>query len=184
MGRGARALIVLAALVVCAGTAGHAFGDEFDIGWTGAYGPGNMIVSATEQADDVTWIVTSVISGEQNGAFITGLSGYGGPSDDIFPTSPELLNFAGVGFTAGAFDYNIFENLDDSGAPYAECSSQFDGACLSGTELENAPLLSSLSITPVTSTPEPSSILLLSLGLLGVLGAGMFRKRSVAGMLA
>jgi len=176
MGRSIRAAVVFAVLVVCAGTASHAFGDEFDVSWTGAYGPGNAVVVATEQADGVTWDVTS-ITGEQDGAPITGLSNYGGADDLIFPTSFELVDDDGLAFTTASYSYDIFENplelfLD------AECSSQFDGACLAPDEYGPAPLLTSFSIAPVTSAPEPGSVMLLTLGLLVVMGAGMYRKRS------
>ena len=177
-----RAAIVLAALVVCAGTAGHAFGDEFDVTWTGASGPGNAIVTATEQSDGVTWDVTSIM-GEQNGADITGLSNYGGADNLIFPTSFERVDESGIAFTTASYSYNIFENPLEFFAD-AECSSQFNGACLAIDEYGPAPLLTSFSITPVTSAPEPGSIMLLVLGLFGVIGAGMYRKRSGAGLLA
>lgn len=182
MRRGARAAIVLAALMVCAGTAGHAFGDEFDVTWTGASGPGNAIVTATGESDDVTWIVTS-ITGEQNGAAITGLSNYGGADNLIFPTSFELVDEDGIAFTTASHSYDIFENPLEFFAD-AECSSQFNGACLAIDEFGPAPVLTSFSITPVTSAPEPGSMMLLMLGLFGVVGAGMYRKRSGAGMLA
>jgi PEP-CTERM motif len=182
MGRGLRAAIVLAALILCAGTAGHAFGDQFDVTWTGGYGPGNAIVSATEQPDDVTWIVTS-IAGEQNGAAITGLSNYGGAQNLIFPGSFELVDEDGIAFTTASYSYNIFENPFEFFAD-AECSSQFNGACLSLDEFGPAPVLASFSITPVTAAPEPSSLMLLTLGLFGLVGAGMYRKRSSAGIVA
>lgn len=178
MGRGLRAAIVLAALILCAGTAGHAFGDQFDVAWTGGYGPGNAIVTATEQPDDVTWVLTSIM-GEQNGAAITGLAGYGGADNFIFPTSFELVDEDGLAFTTAAYSYDIFENPLELFAD-AECSSQFNGACLAPDEYGPTPVLTSFSITPVTNTPEPGSLLLLTLGLFGLLGAGMYRKRSSA----
>jgi hypothetical protein len=182
MGKGIRSAIVLAALVVCAGTARHAFGDQFDVTWTGGSGPGNAVVTATEQSDDVTWVVTS-ITGEQNGDAITGLSNYGGADNLIFPTSFELVDEDGLAFTTASYSYNIFENplalFADS-----ECSSQFNGACLAVDEFGPAPVLASFSITPVTSAAEPGSMMLLTLGLFGVVGAGMFRKRSSTRMLA
>jgi hypothetical protein len=182
MVRGMRAAIVLAALVVCAGTASHAFGDQFEVTWTGGSGPGDAVVTATEQPDDVTWIVTSIV-GEQNGEAITGLSGYGGAQNLIFPTSFELVDENGLAFTTASYSYNIFENplalFADS-----ECSSQFNGACLAIDEFGPAPVLTSFSITPVTSAPEPGSMMLLTLGLFGVVGAGMYRKRSSTRMLA
>jgi PEP-CTERM motif len=182
MGRGTRAAIVLAALVVCAGTARHAFGDQFDVTWTGGYGPGNAIVTATEQPDDVTWDVTSIM-GEQNGAAITGLSNYGGADNLIFPTSFELVDEDGFAFTTASYSYDIFENPLELFAD-AECSSQFNGACITIDEFGPAPVLTSFTITPVTSAPEPGSMMLLTLGLFGVVAAGMYRKRSSTGMLA
>jgi hypothetical protein len=182
MRRGVRAAIVMAALMVCAGTAGHAFGDEFDVTWTGGSGPGNATVTATEQSDGITWDVTS-ITGEQNGAAITGLSNYGGADNLIFPTSFELVDEDGLAFTTASYSYNIFENPLELFAD-AECSSQSNGACLTIEEFITAPVLTSFSITPVTSAPEPGSMMLLMLGLFGVIGAGMYRKRSGAAMLA
>jgi PEP-CTERM motif len=182
MKSGLRAAIVLAALMVSAGTAGHAFGDQFNMTWTGGSGPGDAIVTATEQSDDVTWVVTS-ITGEQNGAAITGLSGYGDADNLIFPTSPELVDEDGLAFTTASYSYDIFENPSEAFAD-AECSSQFNGACLTPDEYGPAPVLASFSITPVTSAPEPGSMMLLTLGLFGVAGAGMYRKRSGAGTVA
>jgi hypothetical protein len=182
MGRVMRAAIVLAALVVCAGTASHAFGDQFDVTWTGGSGPGDAIVTATEQSDGITWVVTA-ITGEQDGQAITGLSDYGGADNLIFPTSFELVDEDGLAFTTASFSYDIFENplafFADS-----ECSSQFNGACIAIDEFGPAPVLASFSITPFTNTPEPGSMMLLTLGLSGVIGAGMYRKRSSAGTLA
>jgi hypothetical protein len=182
MGRGIRAAIVLAALVVFAGTARHAFGDTFDVTWTGAYGPGNAIVTATEQSDDVTWDVTS-ITGEQNGAAITGLSGYAGADNLIFPTSFELIDEDGIAFTTATNSYDIFENPLEGFAD-AECSSAVNGPCLTNEEFGDALVLTTFTITPVTSAPEPDSMLLLALGLFGVVGVGMYRRRSSTRMLS
>jgi hypothetical protein len=176
MRRGIRAAIVLAALAVCAGTASHAFGDQFDVTWTGGYGPGSAVVTATEQPDDITWVVTS-ITGDQNGAAITGLSDYGGADNLIFPTSFELVDEDGLAFSTASYSYDIFENPLELFAD-AECSSQVNGACIVPDEYGPAPVLTSFSITPATSTPEPSSMMMLMFGLFAIIGAGMYRKRS------
>ncbi len=60
----ASALLFVTALVPCA------YGDIFDSAWTGGYGPGSAVLTATDLGGG-TFLVTAISSGVQNGLGIT-----------------------------------------------------------------------------------------------------------------
>jgi hypothetical protein len=166
--------IAAAALLLCGSAA---FADQFDLTWTGAYGPGDAILTATSEGGG-DWLVTS-ITGTQNGKTITGLLApgtYGGNDNEIFPFASPEEDSSGLAFTAGKAEFNLF--FDDlSGnkfdGDYAECKST-KTSCTSSSTLNDARKLGSFSITPV---PLPNAAWLMLCGLGALFAVSRNKKR-------
>jgi hypothetical protein len=170
--------VCAAAALLLIGSAGNAFGSSlFTMTWTGPDGSGSAILTATADGTD-EWTVTS-LTGTQNSLAISVLTPdvYGDNDNDIYqpPGYSYLVDEAGLGFTDGVHDYNIFDYQPSLIPPiYSECTSLHESSCTLG-QASSAPYLSSLSITPYTGTvPEPTSV-----GLVGimVLGAAALTRR-------
>jgi hypothetical protein len=158
-------------------SAGNSFGDTFTMDWTGTYGSGSAVLTASSLGSD-EWLVTS-LTGTQDGLAISllGTGVYGGNDNDIFqpPDFAVVVDRAVFGFTDGTHDYNIFD--DNSSTPPQECSSAVNPSCFGG-DADLAVSLSSLSITPGTGTstvPEPTSADLLGLMVMGA--AAVVRRK-------
>jgi hypothetical protein len=142
----------------------------FDLTWSGPYGSGNAVLTATNEGGG-TYNVTA-ISGTQGAFSLTGLTGYGGADNDIFPAavSPSgIVDFAGLGFTDSTdTSFNIFYSTGQDGLlndTYYECNSTIATTC-SGSNVTFGVPLTSISVSQVSATPEPSSTILFSTGLL------------------
>ena len=123
------------------------------------------VTAALQFGDE--YLVTS-LSGTQNGDAMTLLPplGYAG-NDNLFFTSAPFLDSAGVSFSAGGIDYNVYFY----GGTYYDCSTPV--TCFYG---DGVPLTSgSLSLTPI---PEPGTLVLFGTGLLGF--AGILRRKRLA----
>ena len=166
----ARLLVVSSAVLLLAGTAGLASAETFELTWTGGYGPGDAILTATYDSGD-TYTVTAIVSGEQNGETISALlppypasGNYGGNGNQIYypgyGSADQQVDVMGLAFSAGAYDYNLWYYPPG----YWECSSSVTLGCGEGNSLA----VTSLEITPV-ATPEPGSMFLLGSGALAVL---------------
>lgn len=171
----ARILIASGAVLLLMGTPRPASADMFELTWTGGYGPGDMILTATYDSGD-TYTVTAIMSGEQNGEMITALlppypasGNYGGNDNQIYVpgygSADQQVDVMGLAFSVGSTDYNLWYYPPG----YWECSSTVTLGCGEGNSLA----VDSLEIVPVT-TPEPGSLLLLGSGLFGMLSC---RKR-------
>jgi len=167
--------------------AAHA--DSYDITWSGPFGSGSATADATNEGGG-EFLITS-LTGTQAGLSLTlEIPGTyannnnfiwpgGGPSSSCYSSevspSSELDN-CGFSFTDGTNSYNIYAPFTSvvPGTTYWECSSAVD-TC-QGLAPDVASELTSFSITPaVTSAPEPPSLILLSTGLLILIGMGLRR---------
>lgn len=178
MGKAARFFTGLVVLLLVSITAKNTYGDTFDISWTGGYGPGTAVLTATNDGGGV--FTVTAMTGTQNGVPTSLLAqmAYAGNNNFIYPSLPQVLDFLGLGFSAGSTDYNLF--FDTTG--YAECSSAVT-PCLMDVSL-NVPVTSvTLTEVPASGVPEPSSLILLSAGLLAAIGAS-WRRRLSAGSVA
>lgn len=202
MGKAARFFTGLVVLLLVSITAKNTYGDTFDISWTGGYGPGTAVLTTTNVPVAGTLTVTAIISGTQNGLAISSLlpqcvfdpttmncsPGYGGNNNFIYPSSFSpgcpiafcAVDSMGVAFSVGSTDYNLFLNT----AGYAECSSAVT-ACITISQVNLSVPVTSVTLTevPASGVPEPSSLILLSVGLLVFVGAA-WRKRTVVGSAA
>jgi len=165
-------------LLIAAGSVGAQ--PAFDMNWTGPYGTGSAVLTVTANTTD-EYGVTS-LTGTQGVDPITLLpvGAYGANDNLIFqpPSYTNLVDFAGFGFTDGSFNYNIFfHTLPNQTNTYTECRSDVATVC-SGSDVNNGLALTSLTITPETSTvPEPATLSLAGLGLAGI---GFLRRRRAA----
>jgi len=167
------------ALVLVTSVAPYALGDTFDLAWTGAYGPGSAVLTATDLGSE-TFLVTAMSAGVQNGLPITLLpvNAYGLNDNEIYqPPNTDLLDLLGFAFSDGTNDYNLFLwTIPGDGNTYTECSSAVTGVngCLDTADFNISLPVTTLSITP---TPEPTSVALLGVA---VLGAVALRRRKSA----
>ena len=121
---------------------------------------GSMIIaSGTLMTDDTAvggqFLVTGV-SGTRNGASLTLDPGYAG-ADDELSAGTRQTSFAGISFTDGTNDFNVFWN----GAGYSECSTLPDAAC---TGLDSDGTVISFTAS-AAAVPEPAPVAMLALGL-------------------
>ena len=176
-----RGSVFAGAALLFMGTPHCAYADVFDLSWTGAYGPGSATLTATALGGGVFNV--TALSGTQNGSSISLIAPgvYGSNDNEIFqPPNTNLLDLAGLGFTDGTFDYNLFLYTKPAQTdPYTECRSD-QTVCESTTDFNTSGLsVDTLSITPQTSpVPEPMSAALLATAALTVLSFS--RRRTAA----
>src|SRR5271170_4894505 len=178
LGTGVNAVCTAAVLLLIA-SAGNAFGDAFTMTWTGPFGSGSAVLTATPDGTD-RWSVTS-LTGNQDGLTISivAASVYGGNDNLIYqPTDfAYLVDRDGFDFTDGTNKYNIFDNNTSVLPPdYLECSSAVESNC-TGVQADDASPLTSLTITPSTGStvPEPTSVSLVGIMVLGA--AAVIRRK-------
>jgi hypothetical protein len=173
-----RGSICACAILLMLGISRSARADIFDLAWTGAYGPGNATLNATQIAGN--FYVVASLSGIQNGSSISLLPphAYGNNDNEIFvPPGIGLFDFAGLGFTDGSLDYNLFfYTLPGNTNSYTECRSDVATTCELG-DVNNGIAVARLNITPaVSSAPEPGSVILLITVAIGTIALHRWRS--------
>ncbi len=149
--------------------AGAAHAEAWTIDYTTVGGDSAMIDLITDNTLTNGAYAVTGISGERDGFTITGLSSYAG-SDQMLSATDPYFDFAGISFTTTQTDpsgnplaYNLFT---DNG--YFEVASAVDSIGYPNNGVAFAPGFS------VTDVPEPISITLLSIGMIGI---GAVRRR-------
>ena len=150
------ASLVFGAAMLAATAAAHA--GTFKIDYTTAGSPadgGEVILTTSDTLTDGAYTVLAV-SGERDGYAITGLSPYAS-ADQLLFAGDTYFDVAGISFETATGDYNLFA----CNGGYYEVASTVDlvGYVSSGV---------SLTSFTITEVPEPASIALLALGLIGM----------------
>ncbi len=169
-----RTVLFLSAILAVTATARNAYADSFSVSWSGAYGAGSGMFTATDEGSGM-FLITS-ISGTQDGKTISLLppnpdpSSFFGNDNILIPAGTALLDTAGFAFNDGTDDFNIYSNGTGS---YSECSSA--ATCVNTA---SGSVLESFSVTPNASVPEPSSAMMLSLSASLLFLIGFVRRKS------
>jgi hypothetical protein len=174
-----------------------AYADTFELEWSGtlqssplaeANGSnavaGSAIVTATEVGVSGTYLVNAIESGSQNSLSLSYLpvGAYDDADNLLYPAgggasvAGAVVDNDGWGFSDGSFDYIIYEqNAPPGGTPaYWECTTENGSTCIGSGPTEIAGPVS-LTLTDLSSAPEPSAWMLLGTALLG-LGGTLKRK--------
>jgi hypothetical protein len=167
----AAALALGAALLAPLGAAHAQLNFDFSYLGTGVSASGTFLTNGVLSGGYYT--VTG-ITGQRNGVAISGLVAPGGffNNNRLFVSSPFVDN-SGISYTAGGVAYNVFRSAT---IVTVGCTGVLEG---SSTAPINCGIPQvTLTVSPVSTVPEPGTWALLGTGLLAVGGIAARRKRT------
>ncbi len=151
--------LVAAVALFAASLSAHADSFTFQFNGTGYTSSGTLTTAGNANG---TFSLVTGFTGAQNGSAITllNVNSFAG-NDNLFKSMTPYYDFMGLSYSVSGVDYNIYSNTAGKIYVCTSCSGgQTDGT------------LVSFSATPViAATPEPSGLILLGTGVLGVIGA-------------
>ena len=186
-----RRLVLAFAVVVLLFAATSARADSYTITFTSGL-TGALNLTATSQGGG-TFLVTAV-TGSENGLAVGGLiaansSGfYGMPDgtgfaydDKLFTTSPTVFDNAGMLFTLLAGNGSlIYENLYSTGTSlYMESAYLANGTSFP-SDYSWVPVTFTLTDPPTVPAPEPSTLALCLVGMIGFVAVMSRQKKALA----
>jgi hypothetical protein len=164
----ARCALVLAATVGMASSHATPITWNFSFSGTGVSAAGTFTTDS--QPASGSYLITA-LDGLRNGAVMSLLAANGYASNDnlLLANSP-YFDLGGLSYKVGSDSFNLYSDA----SVVHECSTQLATGC--GGRISRDPVMS-LSVTRQNNVPEPASLALVGLGLLG--STWVRRRRNV-----
>jgi hypothetical protein len=146
----------------------HSAPVEFALSYAGSGFSTQAVLTAQPTATPNEFLITGM-SGERNGVLIDNVlpaNIYGENDNDLFLDQAVPFDVAGLAFTAGTTEFNVYADGGFLGSPVGidECTSLVSAACLLQTD--GSPVVS----FSLRTVPEPNVLALFAIGLLAILG--------------
>jgi hypothetical protein len=143
----------------------------------GFFGSGTFTTDSGGVITDITGTLFSTTPGDASGAMTLLAPGTFASNDNLFTDAAPYLSENGLSFEAGGTDYNIYFYATSSGGYEATNCTAGEQTCITANQYGVPSTPVSFEVSNVT--PEPSSLLLLGTGLLG-LAVVLFRREKAS----